>query len=60
MTTSDEYTEKEEKGGDDNQVNGLISRSRFELLYWLIMRIYSPLLILFDYFIILVWIWISL
>ena len=32
MTTSDEYTEKEEKGGDDNQVNGLISRSRFELL----------------------------
>ena len=60
MTTSDEYTEKEEKGGDDNQVNGLISRSRFELLYWLIMRIYSLLLILFDYFIILVWIWISL
>ena len=36
MTTSEEYTEEEEKGGDFSQNNDFIYLICFELLEWLI------------------------
>ena len=46
MSTSEEFTEEEAKGGDDSQNDDLISLSRFELLEWLQKISLSPLLIL--------------
>ena len=45
MSTSEESTEEEAKGGDDSQNNDFISLSRFELLKWLLKRAFSPLLL---------------
>ena len=45
MTTSEEYTKEEQKGGDDIQKNDFISLSPFELLKRLLKRVCSPLMI---------------
>ena len=50
MTTSEDYTEEQETGGDDSQDNYFIYLSHFELLEWPTRRAYSPLLLLFHYF----------
>ena len=60
MTTSDESTEEEAKGGDGSQSNDLISLSRFELLERLLKRVFSPLLLYFYYLMMFIWTWISL
>ena len=49
MTNSEDSTEEEPKGGDDNQSNYFISLSHFELLGWLLKRVFSPLLLYFYY-----------
>ena len=45
MTTSEDSTQEEVKGGDDIQDSYLIYLSNFELLEWLINIFYSPLLL---------------
>ena len=60
MTTSEESKEEEEKGGDDSLETDFISLSRSESLKWLIKRVYYPLLLLFHYFMMSAWRWISL
>ena len=52
MFTSEEYMDKEEGVGCDNQDNDLISLGGFELVKWLIKIIYSHLLLPFNYFMI--------
>ena len=42
MTTSEEFTEEESKGGDDSQNNDFIYLSSFELLEWLLKRAQYP------------------
>ena len=59
MTTSEESMKEEEKVGGDIQETGFISMSHFNLLKWLIKRVYSPLLLLFHFFIMPVWTCIS-
>ena len=60
MATNEEYTEEEQEGGDDIQDTDFSFLSCFGLIKWLINRIYSPLLLLFYYFMMPVWPWISL
>ena len=48
MATIEESTKEEEKVGDENQDNDLISLRPFESIELLIRRIYSPLLLLFH------------
>ena len=60
MITSEKSKEEEEKGGDDRQDNDLISLSCFELLGWIIKRVFFPLLLYFYYFMMSMWPCISL
>ena len=60
MTTGEESTEEEEKGGYDSQNNDFIPLSHFELLKWLIKIVWYPLLLYIYYFMMLMWPWISL
>ena len=60
MNTSEDFMEEEFGGGYEIHNIYLISMSHFDLIELPIKIIYSPLLINFQYFIILVWTWISL
>ena len=45
ITISEEYTEEEQKCGDDSRSNYFISLSSFELLKWLLKISWSPLML---------------
>ena len=60
MTTNEESTEEEQKGGDDIHNNDFISLSHFEPIKWLLKRVCYSLLLYLYYFIMPMWTWISL
>ena len=60
MVTSEDYVYEEQESGGDSQDTDLISLSCFDLIKWLIKRIYSSLLLIFHRFMMSVGPWLSI